>query len=294
MTVSKQTVLITGCSEGGIGDALAWEFHQRGLRVFATARNPDKVKHLQAAGIEILTLDVVDKTSIRNALQEISKLTGGTLNILVNNSGVGYQMPLLDADLDEARRLFEVNVWGTLAVSQACAPLLAAAAAEGMPARILNIGSVVARMQVPWQGIYNASKSALWGLNDTLRIELAPFGIEVLHVVTGGIQTKFFAHAAGARLPEDSIYGPARGIIEADVAGKGGVEKQTMSAEEYAKIVVRNTLSRRPTKTLWLGGMARLSWIGDRFGWATLVDWLMANFMGWSMKGLEAKLRAAK
>src|SRR5579871_3118794 len=98
---SKRTVLITGCSEGGIGDALAQEFHRRGLRVFATARNLKKVEHLSHAGIEVFQLDVVDEASIRNAVETVTNLTGGTLDILINNSGSGYQMTLLDSDLDE-------------------------------------------------------------------------------------------------------------------------------------------------------------------------------------------------
>ncbi|KAI8630157.1 putative short-chain dehydrogenase/reductase [Xylariaceae sp. FL1651] len=294
MSAQKKAVLITGCSEGGIGDALAREFHQRGLRVFASARNLARIQHLQAAGIEVLRLDVVDKTSVQYAVGEVSKLTGGTLDYLVNNSGVGYLMPLLDVDLDEARRVFEVNVWGTLAMIQAFAPLLAAAADKGSPARIVNIGSVVSRMQVPWQGVYNASKAALHMINDTLRLEVAPFDIEVLHVVTGGIQTKFFENSTGAVLDENSAYEPVREIIEADVAGKAAKRSQTMSAEEYAKAVVSNALSRRPTKTLWVGGRARLSWLGDRFGWSTINDWFISNLMGWSMGGLRKKLRSTK
>ena len=84
-----KTVLITGCSEGGIGDALAQEFHLKGLRVFATARNLTKVEHLKARGIEILKLDVTSTDSIKTAVAEVEKLTGGKLDILVNNAGMG-------------------------------------------------------------------------------------------------------------------------------------------------------------------------------------------------------------
>jgi 1-acylglycerone phosphate reductase len=150
---NKRTVLITGCSEGGIGFALAQEFHRQGVRVFATARNLGKVEHLRAAGLEVIQLDVVDQATIHSAVEAVSQLTGGTLDILVNNAGGGYQMPLLDADLDEARRLFDVNLWGVLAVTQAFAPLLVAAAAAGSKPRIVNIGSVASRVGVPWQGI---------------------------------------------------------------------------------------------------------------------------------------------
>lgn len=85
----QKTVLITGSSEGGIGDALAKEFHRKGLRVFATARNLAKVEHLKNMGIEVLKLDVVDDVSIKEAVEDVKSRTNGTLDILVNNSGGG-------------------------------------------------------------------------------------------------------------------------------------------------------------------------------------------------------------
>jgi 1-acylglycerone phosphate reductase len=84
-----KTVLITGCSEGGIGSALAFAFHRHGCRVFATARNLEKVQHLAKAGVEVLELDVLDEVSCKKAAARVSEATGGTLNVLVNNSGVG-------------------------------------------------------------------------------------------------------------------------------------------------------------------------------------------------------------
>ncbi len=85
----QKTVLITGSSEGGIGDALAKEFHKKGLRVFATARNLAKVQHLKEMGLEVLKLDVVDEASIKQAVEDVRTKTGGTLDFLVNNSGGG-------------------------------------------------------------------------------------------------------------------------------------------------------------------------------------------------------------
>ncbi|KAH8664036.1 putative short-chain dehydrogenase/reductase [Xylariales sp. PMI_506] len=263
----KQTVLITGCSEGGIGFALAEEYHRRGLRVFATARNLAKVKHLQEAGFDVVQLDVIDKQSILHAVEKVSELTGGTLDILVNNAGNGYQVSLLDADLDEAKRLFDVNVWGVLSMTQAFAPLLAASAAQGGRPRVVNIGSVCWKAGVPWQGIYNASKGALYSLNDTMRVELQPLGITVIHIVTGGIKTKFFANASGRQtIPETSLYAPVAAEIQKNVDGHAATATQTMSAEEYARKVVANTLSSWPTVTMWIGGLAFLSWLGARLG----------------------------
>lgn len=87
--VRQRTVLVTGCSAGGVGDALAQEYHRQGLRVIATARNLDKIQHLKAMGLEIIRLDVEDAASIRDAVFEVQKLIGSTLDMLVNNAGIG-------------------------------------------------------------------------------------------------------------------------------------------------------------------------------------------------------------
>ena len=88
-SLPRKTVLITGCSAGGIGSALAEAFHSRGLHVIATARDLSKIEHLKARGMDVLNLDIEDATSIKTAVRTITALTGGALDILVNNSGVG-------------------------------------------------------------------------------------------------------------------------------------------------------------------------------------------------------------
>ena len=92
---SKQSVFITGCSKGGIGDALAQEFHTRGFTVFATARNLDKIQHLKELGCDIFVLDVTDQKSIFEAVEYMSKKTGGELHFLINNAGLSKLVPLL-------------------------------------------------------------------------------------------------------------------------------------------------------------------------------------------------------
>lgn len=283
----KRCVLITGCSEGGIGIALAREFHRRGLRVLATARDVKKMEALKESGIEMIPLDVVDQESIRGAVDTVSKLTGGTLDLLVNNAGAGYSIPLMDVDLDAARKLFEVNVWGVLAVTQAFVPLLTKASQP----RVVNIGSLVAKMPTPWQGVYNASKSALASLSETMRLELAVLGITVLHVYTGGIKTEFLAHSNGQTLPESSIYAPVAGDIQDYVAGSRLRKTQTTTPEAYARNVVGNALSRSPSTTTWVGSMSLISWIGYRFGWDGIND-LVFRFM-FGMRSLRAKWAAA-
>ena len=147
-SVLKKTVLITGCSTGGIGWAMAKNFHQRGFYVFATARNPSKAADLAKLGdIEILELDVTVPQTIANCKEIVAKRTGGSLDVLVNNAGVEFNSPLLDTDLAEAKRLYDVNVWGLLAMVQAFAPLLIKA--KGV---VFNQSSIDGALNMVWAG----------------------------------------------------------------------------------------------------------------------------------------------
>lgn len=146
--MSKGSVLITGCSDGGIGSGLALVFQARGYHVFATARNPAKMAVLQSLpNLTLLTLDIVNKNHIQAALETVSAQTGGTLSYLINNAGRNHLMPLLDDDIEVARGIFDINVWGPLAITQAFAPLLIKA--QGT---LVNIGSIAGHGGVPMMG----------------------------------------------------------------------------------------------------------------------------------------------
>ena len=261
----QQSVLITGCSEGGIGDSLARAFHRRGLRVFATARNLAKIEHLKTLGMDVLPLDVVDAVSIQQAVETVEKATGGTLNILVNNSGSNYSMPLLDTEVSTAKRLFDVNVHGLISVTKAFAPLLIASKGT-----VVNIGSVVGLVALPWQGYYNASKAAVNLLTDQLRIELAPFGVKAILIVTGNVRTKLFDNQPSVTLPANSFYAPGRTEIEHAAAG-GTIDDSVRDADSgYAESVVSNVLKQHPKTLQWAGGSATMIWFVSTFLWHTI------------------------
>jgi 1-acylglycerone phosphate reductase len=120
--MAKRTDLIAGCSRGGLGDALARESNKRGLLVFVTGRNPDKLTHFNGTGIETVPLDVLSEGSIKTCVSAIAAKTGGTLDILSNNSGSCYSIPLSAASLPEAQQLLDLNVFSVLAVEQAFLP----------------------------------------------------------------------------------------------------------------------------------------------------------------------------
>lgn len=258
--MAQKSVLITGCSERGIGDALAQEFHSRGLKVFATARNPDKMRHLDETSIVRLKLDVTSRQSVEDAVDEITKITGGKLDLLILNAGMHYFMPFADHDVDIARQMFETNVLSIYTVTQPLLPLLIKA--QGT---IAMIGSINAAINPPYQTSYNASKTAVQSMTDTMRVELAPLGVKVVNVVTGGVETHL--HESKVNLPKGSYYEAAREDIETKKMMRSGWRQEPA---EYAKRVASDLLKPNPAPWIWRGGMATVIWVVScvmRKGW---------------------------
>jgi 1-acylglycerone phosphate reductase len=145
---SVKTVLITGCSDGGIGSALALILQQRGFHVFATARDPSKMSSLAGLpNVTSLTLDVVELADIEAAVQEVTKKTDGTLDYLISNAGRNHFMPILDEDVRTVKNLFEINFIGPITLTQAFAPLLIKA--KGM---VVYITSISGYLNIPFMG----------------------------------------------------------------------------------------------------------------------------------------------
>jgi NAD(P)-dependent dehydrogenase (short-subunit alcohol dehydrogenase family) len=143
----KGSVLITGCSDGGIGSGLALVFQERGYHVFATVRNPEKTHDLKGLpNVTLLTLEVTDQSHIQAVKDAVSAQTDGTLSYLINNAGRNHFMPPLDEDIDVAKKIFETHVWGPLAITQAFAPLLIKA--QGT----VSITSIAGHGAVPTMG----------------------------------------------------------------------------------------------------------------------------------------------
>lgn len=240
---SKRTVLITGCSDGGMGAALAIAFHQAGLHVYATARNHSAMTQVSSAGIETLTLDIQSESSIADCVSKVN-----SLDILVNNAGASYSMPVSDISIAESKRIFDVNVWAQIAVTQAFLPLLRKS--KGM---IVNQTSVVACMAIPFQSVYNASKAAMVMLSDCQRLELAPFGIRVVDLRTGGVATNLIKNQiekTQVTLPKGSIYEPAKEAVESAMRNDKMANAGTPAAL-WAKQVVQDLLKKTPASVIW-------------------------------------------
>lgn len=151
MASLRKSVLVTGCSAGGIGAALAQAFHSKGYHVFATARTPSKIpKSLSKAdNVTILQLDVLSSESIQSAAERVKQAAGGKLDVLVNNSGGGLMMPALDVSIKEGKKLFDLNFWAPLAILQAFSPLLIQA--KGC---VVNNSSASAHVPFPFGSKY--------------------------------------------------------------------------------------------------------------------------------------------
>ena len=242
----QKTVLITGCSRG-IGAALARELHRRGHRVYATARRREALAPLEADGIHALALDVNDDASIASALDTLARDVRH-LDLLVNNAGFSQVGAVVDLTRDDLRRQYETNVIAPVAVTRAALPLLRAAVAKNRRATLANVGSIVGLFTTPFAAAYCSSKAALHSLTDALRMELAPFGIDVVAIQPGGVRSSFGEHAESAvRLPADSLFGKAEAGIRARAqAGQQGA----MPAEQFVVPVAEALLLAPPPRVI--------------------------------------------
>lgn len=254
MSNSRRTVLITGCSDGGLGAALALSFHRAGLHVYATARDTSKMTNIKKAGIETLSLDVLSQTSINICVSKLPHL-----DILVNNAGGGLIMSISDLGISQARNLFDLIVWAPIAVTQAFLPLLLKS--KGI---VVNNTSVASTMGLPFQGTYSASKAAIAMFSDALRLEMQPFGVTVIDLKTAAVQSNFFENhkkQIGSSLPEDSIYAPAKAAAEKIMSGDM-MSSTGMPSPLWADQVVKDLLKKKPSPKIWRGAQAMLSWLG--------------------------------
>lgn len=250
---AKRTILITGCSAGSLGSHLALAFHKAGWRVFASARNPNKLEYAQTAGIETIQLDVTSDESITKAVSQVSELTSGSLDLLLNNAGAGYAMPLLDLNLDEARKLFDLNVWSIISMTRLFLPLLAKSQHGGKVVNNTSISSLSGGM-LPFAGAYAASKAAAAALTDMLRMELAPFDIKVINLVTGSVLSQFFRNQLGERLPPTSLYNFAKDAVERGMSGVDNQLEATASdPEKWAESVVQALSESTSPHWVWRG-----------------------------------------
>lgn len=197
--MSTKVALVTGASSG-IGEATARKLHELGYTVYGAARRTDRLEKLD--GIRPLGMDVTDEQSIADGVAKIIE-ESGRIDVLVNNAGYGSYGAIEDVEMDEARRQFEVNVFGAMGLARKVLPHMR----EQGSGTIVNITSMGGKIYTPLGGWYHGTKFALEALSDCLRLEVAPFGIDVVVIEPGGIATEWGGIAA-ENLEKTSGQGP--------------------------------------------------------------------------------------
>lgn len=243
--MNEKTILITGCSSG-IGLCVARGLSSRGYRVFATARRTADVEALNKEGLESLLLDLDDPHSITAAVEEILTRTNGRLDALFNNGAYGQPGAVEDLSRDVLRAQFETNLFGWHQLTNLVLPVMRS---QGH-GRIIHNSSVLGFVALRYRGAYNASKYALEGLADTLRLELAGADIHVSLIEPGPITSRFRENAFAAYKrniePDGSAHREKYMQMEQRLTTKGPAVPFTLPAEAVLKKVIKALESPRP------------------------------------------------
>ena len=242
---TPRTVAVTGCSSG-IGEAVARGLRDRGYRVLATARSEADLERLSAAGLEPVALELADAESVAACAETIARRSEGRLLGLVNNAAFGQPGAVEDLSREVLRQQFEVNLLGTHDLTARLLPVMR----EQGFGRVINISSLLGLVALRYRGAYNASKFALEGLTDTLRLELAGTGIHPVLVEPGPITSRFREHAYRAfQANIDAEHSYHRAVYEREVAARlAGSEDApfTLGPEAVLAKTVRALEARRP------------------------------------------------
>lgn len=241
----SKTVLVTGCSSG-IGHCVVHGLHKRGYHVIATARADSDVERLQQEGLTALKLDLNDSDSIQNAVKKTLEIGNGQVFALFNNGAYGQSGAVEDLSRDVLRAQFETNLFGTLELTNLLIPTMRA---QGY-GRIIQNSSVLGFAALPFRGAYIASKYALEGLTDTLRMELAGSGILVSLIEPGPIKSRFRANSHAMFVkninPNGSYFEPRYQQIVNRLSKQGSVVPFTLPPEAVLKKLIHALESKRP------------------------------------------------
>ena len=275
MTTEKRVALVTGCSSG-IGEATAWALAKEGYLVYATARNVEHLDSLRKkasdSGLLLLArpLDVSKLGEIDAVISEIER-EAGRLDVLVNNAGYALFGALEEIPMEDVRREYDVNVFGLIAMSKAAIPLMR----RNHGGTIVNISSVAGRVPAPLMGAYCSTKFSVEALSLAMRAEVHQFGVRVVVIEPGPVNTKFSENAMKASghiirnsgSPYANAYSSLRTMYEND--GPEGA-----SADRVAQVILRVIRARNPKsrysirardKLLLMAGSLVPTRIGQRF-----------------------------
>lgn len=238
---NARVALVTGASSG-IGEATVERLLAQGFIVYAGARRVDRMAGIEQRGAHTLSLDVTDDASMTDAVAQI--LTErNRIDVLVNNAGYGSYGSIEEVPLEEARRQFEVNVFGLARLTQLVLPAMR----ERKSGRIINVSSIGGRIYEPLGAWYHATKFAVEGLSDSLRLEVAPFGIDVTIIQPGPIRTEWNTIARDSMVTV-SGEGPYAEVARRMRATYEKIDggRSAGTPEQVAEAIVRAATARRP------------------------------------------------
>ncbi|AOJ02098.1 short-chain dehydrogenase [Burkholderia mayonis] len=260
----KRVALVTGASSG-MGKAFAKALLAEGMTVYAAARRVEQMADLVALGATVLKMDVTREADLRAAVERIERETDGA-DVLINNAGFGMFGAMEETRIDDARYQFEVNLFGMARLTQLVLPSMRAKRAG----RIINISSMGGKIYSPLGSWYHATKHAVEGWSDCLRLELQPFGIDVVIVEPGAIVTEF-GDVMLAPMLERSGNGPYAKMAAAVAAATKMLYQDGRGSDPQVivDLIVRAVRARRPRTRYVAGRFARPTmfarkWLGDR------------------------------
>jgi NAD(P)-dependent dehydrogenase (short-subunit alcohol dehydrogenase family) len=249
---SIKTALITGASSG-IGEATALQLAELGYTVYAGARRMQRMSDLADRGIRTRALDVTDEATMVALVEDIISETG-RIDVLVNNAGYGLYGALEDVPIEEARRQFEVNLFGLARLTQLVLPQMRAQR-DGY---VVNVSSMGGKIWEPLGSWYHASKFAVEGLSDSLRVEVAAFGIKVVIIQPGTIRSEWSGIAAD-QLEATSANTPYAGQAKIIGGALRAVDRMQLASgpEVVAEAIAKAVQSPKPRTRYVVGGGAR-------------------------------------
>jgi NADP-dependent 3-hydroxy acid dehydrogenase YdfG len=273
-------ILISGCSSG-IGAATAAALVQAGHTVYATARKVETLAALEALGARPLELDVTSEDSMLAAVKTVES-AHGQVGTLINNAGFAEYGPIEESDLERVRAMFDTNVFGLARLTQLVLPAMR----RSRSGRIVNVGSMGGRLTFPVGGYYHATKYAVEAISDALRVEVKPFGIEVILVEPGLIRTNFESRmnegleAGTARQGSVTAYSDLLAASEKNTTGSYANDFMATGPETVATVIVKAVQSSRPRSRYVVTPAAKFMINLRRFGGDRIWDKTMRKQFG--------------
>ncbi|MEJ4112984.1 oxidoreductase [Corynebacterium kroppenstedtii] len=267
---TTKVALVTGATSG-IGESAARMLLKKGFVVYGAARREDRLRELEQCGVRTLRMDVTDEESMRVGIDTIIR-DENHIDVLVNCAGYGVVGAIEDIDLEDARRQFEVNVIGPMALVRLIAPYMR----ERGDGRIVNVSSIAGKVPAPLGGWYHGSKFALEGLSDCLRLELAPWGIDVSVVEPAPVTTEWapIAHKALEKTSKGGAYeSMAHKVADSfEFNHRPGLASRPASV---ARAIVKAATAKRPRTRYAVGPVAKSTMVSRKILPDRAMDWVI-------------------